>query len=159
MHAHLITGPPVKRAILMSGSLYLSPPMPHQLGKGMLEACEAKAQQLEGKSLRECSKEVFKRILVEQNVNRSWLQEEEALANWETKPENAEELMIGDTELEVMALSCYLFLSNSKLINVSSWTVSHMENRYRSTLAIGHNLHLYCVESHLGGTSSVKRTT
>lgn len=30
-----------------------------------------------------------------------WLQEEPELANWETKPEQVEELMIGDTEYEV----------------------------------------------------------
>jgi hypothetical protein len=33
-----------------------------------------------------------------------WIQEEPDLAGWETKPEQVEELMIGDTEYEVSTL-------------------------------------------------------
>ncbi|EED13170.1 carboxylesterase, putative [Talaromyces stipitatus ATCC 10500] len=100
VHAHLITGPPVKRAILMSGSLYLSPPMPVQLGKGLLEICESRVQELEGKSLRECSQKVFKQMLTENNLSRCWMQEEDVLANWENMPERVDEVMIGETEFE-----------------------------------------------------------
>lgn len=75
--------------------------MPHQLGKGILEVCEARAQELEGKSLRECSQKVFKQILTENNLSRCWMQEEDVLAGWENKQEQVEELMIGETEFEV----------------------------------------------------------
>jgi hypothetical protein len=37
-----------------------------------------------------------------------WIQEEPDLADWEKKPEQVEELMIGDTEYEVR---CHLFLT------------------------------------------------
>lgn len=37
-------------------------------------------------------------------VNTLWIQEEEDLEDWETKPEQVEELMIGDTEYEVSQL-------------------------------------------------------
>jgi hypothetical protein len=79
--------------------------MPHQLGKGILEACEARAQELDGKSLRECSENVFKQILTENNLSRCWMQEEDVLANWENKSEQVDELMIGETEFEVTFLS------------------------------------------------------
>lgn len=85
----------------MSGSLHLSPPMPHQLGKGILQTCEARAQELEGKPLRECSQKMFKQILTENNLSRCWMQEEDVLADWENKQEQVEELMIGETEFEV----------------------------------------------------------
>lgn len=67
----------------------------------MLQACEARAQELEGKSLRDCSQKAFKQILTENNLSRCWMQEEDVLANWETKAEQVEDLMIGDTEFEV----------------------------------------------------------
>lgn len=85
----------------MSGSLYLTSPMPHSLGKGLLEVCEVRAQELEGKSLRDCSQKTFKQILTENNISRCWMQEEDVLADWETKAEQVEELVIGDTEFEV----------------------------------------------------------
>lgn len=81
--------------------------MPHQLGKGVLETCEARAQELEGKSLRECSQAAFKQILTENNLSRCWMQEEDILAGWENKQEQVEELMIGETEFEVSFHSPY----------------------------------------------------
>lgn len=39
------------------------------------------------------------------NVNTMWIQEEEELEGWSTKPEQVEELMIGDTEYEVRSKS------------------------------------------------------
>lgn len=76
--------------------------MPHSLGEGMLQVCEARAQELEGKSLRHCSQKAFKQILAENNLSRCWMQEEDILADWEAKAEKVEELMIGDTEFEVV---------------------------------------------------------
>lgn len=100
-HAHLITGPPIKRAILASGSLHLSSPMPLELGHGLIKSLEDKVRELEQKSLRECSVGALVRAMEELNVNRMWLQDEEELRDWETKLEQVEELMIGEVEYEV----------------------------------------------------------
>lgn len=70
-------------------------------GDGLIKTLEAKVQELGQPSLRESSVEVLIQALEECKVNTMWLQEEPELANWETKPEQVEELMIGDTEYEV----------------------------------------------------------
>lgn len=101
VHAHIITGPAVQRAIMMSGSLALSPPLPREFGKGMLEQLQKRAQELEGKPIRECSQAVLKQLLMELNISRIWLQEEDALRDWQSRPLQTKELMLGDTEFEV----------------------------------------------------------
>ncbi|KAJ5924556.1 Carboxylesterase type B [Penicillium verhagenii] len=99
-HAHLITGPPVKRAVLASGTLYLSSPLPVERGDGLIKALDAKVQELGQSSLRSSSVPVLIQALKECNVNTMWIQEEPELENWETRPEQVDELMIGDTEYE-----------------------------------------------------------
>ncbi|KAJ5159473.1 Carboxylesterase type B [Penicillium canariense] len=99
-HAHLITGPPVKRAALASGTLYLSSPLPLERGNGLIKTLEAKVQDLGQPSLRESSVPALMQALKDCNVNTMWIQEEPELENWETKPEQVDELMIGDTEYE-----------------------------------------------------------
>ncbi|KAJ5097943.1 hypothetical protein N7532_004944 [Penicillium argentinense] len=99
-HAHLITGPPVKRAILASGTLYLSSPLPMERGDALIKALESKVQELGQPSLRGSSTSALVQALKECNVNTMWIQEEPELMGWETKPEQADELMIGDTEYE-----------------------------------------------------------
>ncbi|KAL4955200.1 Alpha/Beta hydrolase protein [Aspergillus filifer] len=100
VHAHLITGPPVKRAVLASGSLYLSSPLPVERGNGLIKALEVKVQEYGQTSLREASVESLLRALKESNVNTMWIQEEDELKGWETRIEQADEVMIGDTEYE-----------------------------------------------------------
>ncbi|KAL2820910.1 Alpha/Beta hydrolase protein [Aspergillus cavernicola] len=100
VHAHLITGPPVKRAVLASGSLYLSSPLPVERGDGLIKALEAKVQQQGQSSLREASIPALLQALKESNVNTMWIQEDEDLQGWETRMEQVDELMIGDTEYE-----------------------------------------------------------
>lgn len=100
-HAHLITGPRVKRAVLASGTLYLSSPLPVERGNGLIQMMEAKVKELGKTSLREASVTVIIQALKECNINTMWLQEEPELEDWETKPEQVDELMIGDTEYEV----------------------------------------------------------
>ncbi|KAB8276025.1 Alpha/Beta hydrolase protein [Aspergillus minisclerotigenes] len=100
VHAHLITGPPVKRAVLASGSLYLSSPLPVERGNGLIQALQMKVKDLGQPSLREASVSTLIQALKECNVNTMWIQEEPELENWETKPEQVDELMIGDTEYE-----------------------------------------------------------
>ncbi|KAJ5239074.1 Carboxylesterase type B [Penicillium chermesinum] len=99
-HAHLITGPPVKRAVLASGSLYLSSPLPTERGSGMIKSLNSKVQELSGGSLREAPVPILIQALKDLNVNTMWLQEEPELHDWETRPEQTEELMIGDAEYE-----------------------------------------------------------
>jgi hypothetical protein len=100
-HAHLITGPPVKRAILASGSLYLSRPMPPARGEWIINTLDAKVQELGQPSLREATVAVLIQALAECNVNSMFLQEDSELEDWELRPEHVEEIMIGDTEYEV----------------------------------------------------------
>lgn len=100
-HAHLITGPPVKRAVLASGSLYLSSPLPIERGNGLIQTLEAKVKRLGQSSLRSSSVETLIQVLRDSNINTMWIQEEPELLDWETRPEQVEELLIGDTEYEV----------------------------------------------------------
>jgi Carboxylesterase type B len=100
-HAHLITGPPVKRAVLASGTFYLSSPLPVERGDGLIKTLEAKVQELGEPSLRESSIPVLIQAQKDCKVNTMWLQEEPELANWESRPEQVEEVMIGDTEYDV----------------------------------------------------------
>ncbi|KAL4864388.1 hypothetical protein BDV12DRAFT_14224 [Aspergillus spectabilis] len=100
VHAHLITGPPVKRAVLASGSLYLSSPLPVARGDGLVKALEANVQKQGHSSLREASVPALLQALKENNVNTMWIQEDDELAGWETRVEQVDEIMIGDTEYE-----------------------------------------------------------
>ncbi|CAI7592893.1 unnamed protein product [Penicillium palitans] len=99
-HAHLITGPPVKRAVMASGTLYLSSPLPVEKGDGLIKGLEAKVQELGQTSLRESSVTVLVQALRECNVNTMWIQGEPELSDWETKTEQVEEVMIGDVGYE-----------------------------------------------------------
>jgi carboxylesterase type B len=101
VHTHLITGPPVQRAVLASGSLYLSSPLPVERGDALIKALESKVQELGQESLRHSSVDCLIRALQECNVNTMWIQEDSDLQDWENKPEQVEELMIGDVEFEV----------------------------------------------------------
>ncbi|KAG0153697.1 hypothetical protein PDIDSM_2351 [Penicillium digitatum] len=105
VHAHLITGPPVKRAVMASGSLYLSSPLPVERGDGLIRGLEAKVRELGQTSLRESSGIALIQALRECNVNTMWIQEEPELIGWETRPEQAEEVMIGDVEYEIAFLA------------------------------------------------------
>ncbi|OJJ01744.1 hypothetical protein ASPVEDRAFT_52630 [Aspergillus versicolor CBS 583.65] len=100
VHAHLITGPPVKRAVLASGSLYLSSPLPVERGNGLIKSLEGKVQEYGESSLRKASVPALLRALKESNVNAMWMQEDDELKGWETRIEQADEIMIGDTEYE-----------------------------------------------------------
>lgn len=91
----------MKRAILASGTLYLSSPLPVERGTGLIKALEAKVQELGQPSLRESTVPVLIQALKECKVNTMWIQDEPELENWETKEEQVDELMIGDTEYEV----------------------------------------------------------
>jgi hypothetical protein len=86
---------------MASGTLYLSSPLPVEKGDGLIKVLEAKVRELGQSSLRESSVTALVQSLKECNVNTMWIQEEPELEGWETKPEQVEEVMIGDVEYEV----------------------------------------------------------
>jgi hypothetical protein len=81
----------------------------------LIKALEAKVQELGQASLRESSVPVLIQALKDCNVNTMWIQEEPELENWETKEEQVDELMIGDTEYEVRSRSLNRDMSQSRL--------------------------------------------
>lgn len=87
--------------MLASGTLYLSSPLPVERGNGLIKTLEAKVQELGQSSLRTAPVPVLIQALKECNVNTMWIQEESELENWESRLEQVDELMIGDTEYEV----------------------------------------------------------
>ena len=86
---------------MASGSLYLSSPLPLEKGDGLIKLLESKVQELGQPSLRQSSVPVLIQALEECNVNTAWIQEEPELEGWEARPEQVEEVMIGDVEYEV----------------------------------------------------------
>jgi len=94
-------------------------------GDGLIKTLEAKVQELGQTSLRESSVPMLIQALKECNVNTMWIQEEPELANWETRPEQVEELMIGDTEYDVRASTS---LDTLKL--TITLTVRHLAQRH-----------------------------
>ncbi|OJK04346.1 hypothetical protein ASPACDRAFT_20809 [Aspergillus aculeatus ATCC 16872] len=100
VHAHLLTGTPVKRAVLASGSICLSSPLPLEKGQGLIATLEAKVKDLGQPSLRHASVAAIVQAIEECKMNSFWLQEDESFDGWEATPELVEEVMIGDTEYE-----------------------------------------------------------
>lgn len=100
VHAHTLTGAGVKRAILSSGSLYLSPPLPAEKGKAMSDMLEGEVQRTCGKSLRDAPAAKLVEALEAKGVVSMWIQEDEALKGWSDREEEVKELLIGDVEYE-----------------------------------------------------------
>lgn len=73
----------------------------------MVNTLEAKVKELGQSSLREATVPILIQALGECNVNSMFLQEDSELQDWESRPEHVEEVMIGDTEYEVCALSSH----------------------------------------------------
>jgi carboxylesterase type B len=98
--AHLCTGAPVRRGILQSGSLFLSPPLPYARGDTLLEALSKKLEENHHSSLREAPVPAVLQVLKDQKVNTLWIQEERDLVGWQDRMNDVEELLIGDVEYE-----------------------------------------------------------
>lgn len=101
-HAHVVENAPVKRAILMSGTLEMSPPRPLSNEAAIVAPIEAKLARI-GSSLRTATAEQIIEALTEANVVSMWLQQspdEPELSEW-TRTGNASSLLIGDVEYEV----------------------------------------------------------
>jgi hypothetical protein len=105
-HAHMFLDPAIKRGILSSGSLYLSPPLPKEKGKAFVDAMVSRIGLTSFEDLCAVPVEVLLKDMSENNVTSLWLQEEAALEKWQNKEENLEALMIGDVEYEVCEFIC-----------------------------------------------------
>lgn len=101
VHGLIVSGVPVKRGILMSGSLHMSPPQPEARAKSML--IDPVLDKLRGKgfsSLEEAPVQALLEAQAEIPIPSVFLQEEECFANWQEKTGNIQELTIGDCEFE-----------------------------------------------------------
>ena len=67
----------------------------------MIKTLEDTVKGLRETSLREASVSNIIQALQKCNVNTMWIQEDPELEDWQNKPEQVEEVMIGDTEHEV----------------------------------------------------------
>ncbi|KAF9640419.1 hypothetical protein BFW01_g12225 [Lasiodiplodia theobromae] len=100
-HAQVVGNAPVKRAILMSGTLEMSPPRPLSNEATIVAPIEAKLARI-GSSLRTATAEQIIEALTEANMVSMWLQQspdEPELSEW-TRTGNASSLLIGDVEYE-----------------------------------------------------------
>lgn len=101
-HAHVVQNAPIKRAILMSGTLEMSPPRPLSYETTIIAPIETKLAGI-GSSLRTATAEDIIQALTELNMVSMWLQQspdEPELSDW-TGTGSAKSLLIGDVEYEV----------------------------------------------------------
>ncbi|THW68769.1 carboxylesterase [Aureobasidium pullulans] len=101
VHGLIVGGAPLKRGILMSGSLHMSPPQPEARAKTMLidpvlEKLRAKGYS----SLEEAPVRALLEAQAEIPIPSVFLQEEDCFANWQEKTGGIQELIIGDCEFE-----------------------------------------------------------
>lgn len=94
----------MRRAILQSGSLYLSPPLPVDRGDGFITKINDWLQEKHKTSLEEADVEILLQMLEQNNVNTLWIQEEPDLVGWQERGRQVEGLLIGDVEYEVRIL-------------------------------------------------------
>lgn len=99
VHAHLMTGVPVQKGILQSGSLHLSPPQGEARGLALCQSLEETLSK-QGLSLASAPVEKMLETLAEARVVSLWLQLTEELQGWETRTSHVDELLIGDCEYE-----------------------------------------------------------
>ncbi|KAF2461101.1 carboxylesterase [Lineolata rhizophorae] len=99
-HAQVVLNAPIKRVILMSGSLYLSFPLPSARGQAMLDAVEKKLKEKGYASLKEAPAEALVQAQAEANVVSLWLQDGPEFQDWTQRIGQVEELLVGDVEYE-----------------------------------------------------------
>lgn len=100
-HAQLCTSAPVKRGILQSGSLFLSPPQDPIRGANLIAAVRKNLFGRTKYSLEDAPvEEVLKQILID-NINPFWLQIEPSLRDWPAHLIDVSDVLIGDLEFEV----------------------------------------------------------
>ncbi|KAI9759960.1 MAG: hypothetical protein M4579_001993 [Chaenotheca gracillima] len=100
-HALMVLGTPVRRGILMSGSLFLSPPLPRERGQGLIDRFASVAKE-SGKavSLQDAKVETLLDCVKKCKAVSMWLQMTDEFKGWSERMENVETLMVGDVEYE-----------------------------------------------------------
>jgi carboxylesterase type B len=69
-HAHMFSTQKIKRGILQSGSLHLSPPLPIEKGSAMIDAIARDLLKISGESLKDASVETMLRVLQNKESSR-----------------------------------------------------------------------------------------
>jgi hypothetical protein len=92
----------------MSGSLNLSPALPLERGKGLIDPLTKKTRERDGCELKDAPVEVLLRHQRESGIASVWLQAADGLEDWGSRMEGVQELMIGDCEYEVLLPSFYM---------------------------------------------------
>lgn len=100
VHAHMVTRAPIKRAILQSGSLFLSPPQPEARRRILCDKLETRLRQKGYSSLVEATVPALLESIEQANVGSFWLEMTDELRDWETALGDVEHLLIGDVEYE-----------------------------------------------------------
>lgn len=101
VHALIVSGVKVKRGVLMSGSLHLSPPQPAARSQAFpVDPLLKRVQERGYKSLKEAPVDVLLQGLAEIPVPSVFMQEDTNLQDWPNKTGEVEELLIGDCEYE-----------------------------------------------------------
>ena len=99
MYAHAVTGAPVKRAILQSGSLQLSPPQGYARGEALCAGLDANLSK-QGFRIADAPVEVLLGAFEEAKIVSMWLQLTEDLHGWETRISHIDQLIVGMVEYE-----------------------------------------------------------
>lgn len=102
-HAHLVSGHSLARqCILQSGSLWLSPPQPRHVAESLIQKMTDAVAALGGKDLRSAPVSTLLKAVQDVMGQASFvLQQEDCLAQWESRPGTFERIMMGDTQYEV----------------------------------------------------------
>jgi hypothetical protein len=101
VHAHMVMGVPIRQAILQSGSLYLSPPIPEARAGGIVARVEERLSLKGCAGLRDAKVEEFLEAQADLGMISLFLQTEPGLEDWREKLGHAERLLLGDCEYEV----------------------------------------------------------
>ncbi|CAD0089330.1 unnamed protein product [Aureobasidium mustum] len=101
VHGLIVGGAPVKRGVLMSGSIHMSPPQPEVRAKTMLiDPVLAKLKAKGYNSLEEAPVQALLEAQAEIPIPSVFLQDDKCFENWQENTGNIEELVIGDCEFE-----------------------------------------------------------
>ena len=101
VHAHMVMGVPVRQAILQSGSLYLSPPIPEARAGSIVARVEERLSLEGGAGLRDAKVEEVLKAQADLGMISLFLQTAPGLEDWQEKLGHTERLLIGDCEYEV----------------------------------------------------------
>lgn len=101
VHGLIVSGVKVKRAIMMSGSFYMSPPRSETDAKRLvIDRVLDKVQEKGYSSLKDAPVDVVVQSQAEIPIASVFMQQEECFTEWQTKTGNMEDIMVGDCEFE-----------------------------------------------------------